>query len=203
MRGSKLVTFMLLCSLSAVMIVACGTESSTVEATAAVATPTTPPGVERARTAVLDLLRQGANECVPPAIAGWSEPDVEAAVPAGYIVHRFQSDSCAITVTVAEGQLDTGPYHVALGEGASGFCWQAIVDDQGVVLKTGVEAQTDPILGNPAKAFCEAQGYTFEIVTLSSGTRCGKCVFPNGNACNAWAYFHGLCTLENALPLDS
>lgn len=93
-------------------------------------------------------------------------------------------------------------YHVALGDGPTGFCWQAVVDATGQILLTGNAAQTDPTLGNPARAYCEARGYTFEVVTRKGGDLCGMCVFDDGHVCNAWAYFHGACTAENASVMD-
>ena len=70
------------------------------------------------------------------------------------------------------------------------------------ILLTGNAAQTDPTLGNPAQAHCEERGYTYEVVTRAGGDLCGMCVFDDGRACNAWAYFHGACTVENASTLD-
>lgn len=177
---------------------ACGTESET--AAGDVETPPAediPAGVINARESVLDFLRQGANECVPPVQAGWT-PDEVVNPPDGYDVYRFLSGGCAMTITVASKATDDPTYHVALGDGATGFCWQSVVDAQGQILLTGNAAQTDETLGNPAKAYCEQQGYTFEVVTLGSGQLCGKCVFEDGRSCNAWAFFHGACTPENA-----
>jgi putative hemolysin len=156
-----------------------------------------PAGVLSAREAVLDFLRQGANECVPPEQAGWTLDDVPNP-PEGYDVWRFLSGGCAMTITAAEEPVEAPIYHVALGDGPTGFCWQAVVDDRGQILLTGNAAQSDPTLGNPAQAYCEQQGYTFEVVTLGSGQLCGMCVFDDERACNAWAFFHGACTPENA-----
>lgn len=156
-----------------------------------------PAGVLRARDSVLDYLRDGANECVPPKQAGWTADDV-ANPPDGYDVYRFLSGGCALTITTAAESPAEPVYHVALGDGATGFCWQAVVDDHGQILLTGSAAQTDPTLGNPARNYCQAQGFTFEMVTLASGQQCGQCTFDDGRACNAWAYFHGACTPENA-----
>lgn len=175
----------------------CSTAAVEPAAESAPPTVTAPEGVLRAREAVLAFLRDGANECVPPKQAGWTmEP--EAAPPAGYEVYRFESGGCMMTVTTA---LDPGEdviYHVALGDGPTGFCWQSIVDANGRILLTGNDAQTDPTFGNPAKNYCEANGYTFEVVTRPGGQLCGVCVFDDARSCNAWAYFHGACTPDNA-----
>lgn len=156
-----------------------------------------PEGVLMAREAVLEHLRDGVNECVPPKQATWSQDEVPNP-PAGYDVYRFLSGGCAITITTSTEATEDQVYHVALGDGATGFCWQAVVDSRGRVILAGSEAQTDPVIGNPAKNYCEAQGYVFEMVELPSGQMCGTCTFDNGRSCNAWAFFHGACTPENA-----
>jgi putative hemolysin len=154
-----------------------------------------PDGILKSRDSVLDFLRKGANECVPPEQALWTGEAITDP-PAGYDVYRFHSGGCAITITTAEST-DEPIYHVALGDGATGFCWQAVVGANGQILLTGNAAQSDPTLGNPAKNHCEHQGYKFEIVTKDSGQLCGMCIFEEGHSCNAWAYFHGTCTSEN------
>ena len=159
-----------------------------------------PEGVLQAREAVLAFLRQGANECVPPKQAAWSV-EADSAPPAGYDVYRFESGGCRMTITVPRSPGDT-IYHVALGDGPTGFCWQAVVDANGQVLLTGNAAQSEASLGNPAQTHCEARGFTYEVVTTAAGQQCGTCVFDNGRSCNAWAYFHGACTTENASALD-
>jgi putative hemolysin len=154
-----------------------------------------PAGVLDAREAVLDFLRDGANECVPPRQAAWTTESI-ANPPAGYDVYRFHSGGCAMTITVPEESADEPVYHVALGDGATGFCWQAVVDERGQILLTGNAAQTDPTIGNPAQLYCEQEGYSFEVFTSEAGQLCGKCVFEDGRSCNAWAFFHGACTPE-------
>jgi len=67
------------------------------------------------------------------------------------------------------------------------------VDGQGHVIKTGVAANTDPDIGNPAAIYCEAQGYVYEVVTQANGMQCGYCVFPDGTQCNGWAYLQNVC----------
>lgn len=46
---------------------------------------------------------------------------------------------------------------------------------------------------NPASVFCEEQGYTLEIRTAEDGSQAGFCLFPDGSACDEWAYFRGEC----------
>jgi putative hemolysin len=163
-------------------------------------TPTVdvPAGILEARESVLDFLRDGANECVPPEQASWTAEPVANPLT-GYDVYRFHSGGCVMTITVAAEPTEEMIYHVALGDGVTGFCWQAVVGVNGQILLTGNAAQSDPALGNPAQKYCEQQGYTFEVVTQESGQLCGMCIFEEGLSCNAWAFFHGACTPENAL----
>lgn len=199
-RGSfnKAVAILLIAILAAPLAACEATEApaetnSTTEAEA----QEVPEGVLDAREAVLEFLRQGANECVPPRQASWTA-DAIAGPPAGYNVYRFHSGGCAMTITVSEEVTDNQVYHVALGDGATGFCWQAVVDDRGQILLTGNAAQSDPTIGNPAELYCEQEGHTFEVFTTEAGQLCGKCVFEDGRSCNAWAFFHGACTPETA-----
>jgi putative hemolysin len=186
------------------LIIALGGCSQAATEPTAATTPTpipAPAGVMMAREAVLAFLREGANECVPPKQAGWTM-QTEDDPPAGYEVYRFESGGCMMAITVATDPEEQGHYHVALGDGPTGFCWQAVVDATGQILLTGNAAQTDPTFGNPAQAYCEARGYSFEVVTRAGGDLCGMCVFEDGRACNAWAYFHGACTVENASVME-
>ena len=163
---------------------------------------TIPEGVMEARETVLAYLRDGANECVPPEIASWTATDRSASAPAGFAVYQFKSGGCTMTITTPAASEEAPIYHVALGDGVSGFCWQSVVDDKGNIVLTGEAAQTDHQLGNPAKSYCESQGYTFEVRTLANGSKCGVCAFEDGRSCNAWAFFHGACTPENAPASD-
>ncbi|MBX3056613.1 MAG: DUF333 domain-containing protein [Anaerolineae bacterium] len=157
-------------------------------------TITAPAEVVVVRDAVLGFLRQGANECVPPAGAIWQTSTGGEQTPAGYALYRFTTgDNCTVTISYLLENKAEPLYHVALGHGATGFCWQALVDGRGRVVKTGLAANTDPDMGNPAAIYCEAQGYTFEVVSQPTGLQCGYCVFPDGSRCNGWAYLHNEC----------
>lgn len=46
---------------------------------------------------------------------------------------------------------------------------------------------------NPASVFCEQNGNTLEIVTAADGSQNGRCVFPDGSACDEWSYYRGEC----------
>lgn len=46
---------------------------------------------------------------------------------------------------------------------------------------------------NPASAYCEQNGGRLEIVTDDNDSQSGQCVFPDGSACDEWAYYRGDC----------
>lgn len=167
-----------------------GTAEPTAPAAEAVEVP---PGVNRAHEAVLEFMRAGAMECVPPEIARWDVAPGGTDTPEGFAVYRFHSGACAMTITYRTDPAAEELYHVALGDGASGFCWQAMVDATGVVIETGEASNTVEGFGNPAQTYCEAQGFAYELRERADGSLCGMCVFPDGSACNGWAYFHGAC----------
>ena len=157
-------------------------------------TVTAPGEVILVRDAVLDFLRDGANECVPPAGITWQTSKGGKQTPAGYALYRFTtSDHCTIAISYLLSKASEPVYHVALGHGATGFCWQALVDGQGRILETGKTANTDPVMGNPAQIYCETQGYRFEVETKPSGLQCGSCVFTDGSRCNGWSYLLDEC----------
>lgn len=164
-----------------------------IEATATVETAVkTPVEVVIARNAVLDFLREGANECVPPAGVQWQLAESGEKTPPGFGVYRFVSEECAITVSYP--LTTTEPlYNVAVGHGITGFCWQAVVDGNGRIVKTGSAAQLEAGEGNPASIYCTNEGYQYEIRTTDDGTKCGVCVFPDGSACKGWDFFFGTC----------
>lgn len=54
---------------------------------------------------------------------------------------------------------------------------------------------------NPASVYCEQNGNQLEILTAEDGSQSGTCVFPDGSACEEWAYFRGECgPAENKSP---
>lgn len=153
--------------------------------------PPTPQEVLAARRAVLDFLRVGAITCVPPRGAIWKTLPGEA--PQGFDVFRFDSEGCSMTISYPLPETTETLYHVTLHNSVLGFCWQANVDAEGEIVTTGTEAGLLPELSNAAAAFCEEQGHTYEVQDQSDGQRCGQCVFEDGESCNAWAYFQGMC----------
>ena len=155
------------------------------------ATPDAPSAVVEAREAVLDYLRDGANECVPPAGIRWQA--VPGMAPDGFNVFRFRAEDCLMTVSYPLDEGDETEYHVTLGDKVTGFCWQATVDVRGLVQDTGLEAQMREELVNAAAAYCTDQGYLYETRTQPDGRECGACVFPDQSACNAWAFFQQEC----------
>jgi putative hemolysin len=46
---------------------------------------------------------------------------------------------------------------------------------------------------NPASVYCTQQGNKLEIRTAADGSQNGICVFPDGSACDEWAYYRGAC----------
>ena len=84
-------------------------------------------------------------------------------------------------------------YHVALHNGATGFCYQAHVEPEGQVVATGVRAEMPQPLAGAAADYCLAQGYEYDVQEQSDGTRCGVCTFDDGHSCKAWAYYQGMC----------
>ena len=150
-----------------------------------------PAPVSTAHAAALQFLRTSANHCVPPAGAAWQIEERGEETPAGFAAYRFRADNCQITISYPE--TESTAYHVALTNEVTGFCWQAVVDAGGQILRTGVAADTEDAAGNPAATYCHRQGHTYEIRTLDNGQQCGACVFEDGSACKAWAYFQGEC----------
>ena len=153
--------------------------------------PRTPQEVLAARRAVLNFLRESANECVPPPGVIWETIPGEA--PHGFDVYRFDSEGCGMTISYPQPPAAETLYHVTLHNSVTGFCWQANVDAAGDVVATGLQAGMLPELSNAAAAYCKEQGYTYEVQEQSDGQRCGECVFDNGQSCKAWAFFQGMC----------
>jgi putative hemolysin len=46
---------------------------------------------------------------------------------------------------------------------------------------------------NPASVYCTQNGNKLEIHTAADGSQNGICVFPDGSACDEWAYYRGEC----------
>ena len=47
--------------------------------------------------------------------------------------------------------------------------------------------------GNPADAYCLAMGYRLEAALTADGGEYSLCAFPDGESCDAWAFFQGEC----------
>ncbi|MCA9981472.1 MAG: DUF333 domain-containing protein [Anaerolineales bacterium] len=150
-----------------------------------------------ARDRVLDYIRESANECVPPEGVAWQASTAENQAPEGFDVFRFQAEGCEVTVSSPEVSASSGDkfYHVTLDDSAIGFCWTAVVDENGQIISTGSEALNAPGLANPAATYCEEQGFRYEISTAVDGSQCGQCFFSDApdDACDAWDFFHGRC----------
>ena len=48
-------------------------------------------------------------------------------------------------------------------------------------------------IANPASTYCVEQGGASETRTADDGSRYGVCKFPDGSACDEWAFFRGEC----------
>ena len=151
-----------------------------------------PASVERARETVLDFLRTGANECVPPKGVLWQTMTPIAQPPAGFDVYRFKADACTMTISYPQPAEEGTIYHVALND-QTGFCWQATVDSHGQVVDTGKTAGIDPGPNNPAAVFCQGEGYRYEVRTSANDQPCGVCVFADESVCRGWDFFYGEC----------
>ncbi len=179
------------------IIVACDSGAGELEPTQE-PTPGTeaPDEVIEAREAVLDFLRDGANECVPPAGVGWRASTGNA--PEGFTVYRFTTGDCLMSVSYPQPPTPETIYHVTIGDTVTGFCWQANVSARGRVVDTGAFAELLPELANAAAVHCKEQGYHYEVRTQANDIRCGVCVFPDDSYCNAWAFFQGACKPGNS-----
>jgi putative hemolysin len=60
-------------------------------------------------------------------------------------------------------------------------------DEPGAIERSGAG------LPNPASAFCEDRGGKLEINTAADGSQQGMCIFPDGSACDEWAFYRGEC----------
>ncbi|MFN2135492.1 MAG: DUF333 domain-containing protein [Candidatus Promineifilaceae bacterium] len=175
-----------------VLLPGCAQEAQAPTAVPEEAPAQTPAQVLAARRAVLNFLREGANECVPPAGVIWQEQPGVA--PAGFDVYRFDSEGCQMTISYPLPETAATLYHVTLHNRVSGFCWQANVDSKGAIAETGTAAGILPELANAAAAYCKEQGGVYEEQDQSDGVRCGMCVLADGRSCNAWAFFQGICS---------
>lgn len=186
----SLLVFLLLCLL--VFLVGCG-ETANETAAAPVPPPTTevPDAAVTAREIVLNYLRDGANECVPPANIRWQADPGQA--PEGFAVYRFKAEDCLMTVSYEDAESNEVSYHVTIGDSKTGFCWQASVSATGRVQATGLDAEMRPELVTAAAAYCTEQNYRYEIRAQPDGRECGVCIFDDNSTCNAWSYYQLEC----------
>ncbi len=180
--------------LIALTLVGCG-GAPAVDLEAADATPAVdiPADVLGAREAVLDFLRDGANECVPAENAPWQARAGGEEAPEGFGLYYFTSDGCAMTVSYPLPASEDTVYHVSIGDQTTGYCWQATVSAAGKILQTGSAAEPGDVPENPAAVYCREQGYQYEVREQADGSRCGLCVFPDGSTCVSWAFLRGQC----------
>lgn len=58
------------------------------------------------------------------------------------------------------------------------------------------EATDGAGLPNPAAAYCQEQGYDYEIRTAADGSQSGVCIFADGSECDEWAFYRSECGPE-------
>ena len=56
---------------------------------------------------------------------------------------------------------------------------------------------------NPASVYCTQGGNKLEIRTAADGSQYGICIFPDGSACDEWAYFRGECGPTPAMTVEA
>jgi putative hemolysin len=54
--------------------------------------------------------------------------------------------------------------------------------------------QTQAGMPNPASVYCTQNGNKLEIRAAADGSQSGVCIFPNGSACDEWAYYRRECS---------
>lgn len=182
-------------------LAACGGQTTVAEpAVEPEAALQVPAPVAAAHSAVLDFWRDGASICVPQVGVTWRISTDPVITPPGFGVYRYSAGGCDMTVAYEEPINDESTFYVALGDTTTGFCWQALVNRTGQIIRTGNDAAIDPE-GNPAAIYCESQGFTYEVRERENGVLCGVCVFPDESVCKGWDYFHGTCA-PGDIPLS-
>jgi putative hemolysin len=62
-----------------------------------------------------------------------------------------------------------------------------------MVLTACAAPKTQAGMPNPASDYCQQTGNKLEIRTAADGSQNGICIFPDGSACDEWAYYRGEC----------
>ena len=159
-----------------------------------------PDDVITTRDIAVEFVRQAAAICVPPAGATWQASKPANTATEGAHVYRFVNGDCTVSVAFPDPAPADITYYVSLRNAGTDFCWQALIANSGEILSTGYET-VELEAENPATAFCEAEGYKYDIITKADGEPCGACLFDDGTACNAWDYLYGTCSPgDNPLP---
>lgn len=144
-----------------------------------------------ARDAVLDFMREGAIISVPGQDAPW-HADLGSTIE-GFQVYQFSGNSVFLTVSYPDEETADTIYHVTFNNSDIGVCWQANTDSKGNIVSTGLQASMFPELVTAASTYCQEQGYQYAKNPKDEENQCGTCSFPDGSACNAWAYYQGFC----------
>jgi putative hemolysin len=154
---------------------------------------TVPDEVIMVREAALDYLREIAAIVVPGTDVPWQISQRAPEYFDGTEVFLFRTDEYLLTISYPTSADENIIYYTALRNRTLDFCWQAFIDANGNVETTDYQ-ELEPELVNPARVFCEENGYTYELRTREDGRICGACVFDAETACNSWDYFHGTCS---------
>jgi putative hemolysin len=152
-----------------------------------------PPEVLKAHEAALDFLHEGAYGITPSPVVDWQSSIGGENMPEGFGIYFFTVDSSIMTVTYGLPATEDTLYHVSYGDSVIGFCWQAMVDARGKIVYTGRDAELGATLENASYVYCTDQGYQYDVQAQTPGGLCGTCIFPDGSACNGWAFLRGQC----------
>jgi putative hemolysin len=58
------------------------------------------------------------------------------------------------------------------------------------------ESNLFPPVENPASVYCEQQGGTVDIRTITDGSQIGYCVFDDSSECEEWSFLRDECAPE-------
>lgn len=189
--GPRLALLMVIAWLPAMLAGCAGPEVPPVEA--APDEPDLPVEVVRARESVLDFLREGSYGLMPSPVLEWDARVGGENMPDGFGIYFFSVENSIMSVTYPLPVSDETLYHVSYGDTVAGLCWQAMVDADGRIVKTGSDAELGADDKNVSYVYCTQEGYDYEVRIQSSGGPCGTCVFPDGSSCIGWAFLRGQC----------
>lgn len=89
---------------------------------------------------------------------------------------------------------------LAVGLGAAAFILGGCAGAQAAPAPAPTSDSGGASIPNPAAAYCQEQGYRYEIRTAADGGQQGFCIFPDGSECDEWAFYRGECKPASAEP---